>query len=154
MADLPPAVVDASIVGRWFLPDEDYVAEALALQSAFARGGCSWQPPRLVVHELASAMSKSVHRTDRPRRPGMAEAWQAVERFQALGLELVPNGLIMPAAFGIANLYNCTYYDALYLAVALRLNAPFFHADARLRLSLRGRFPLERWIAGYVPPTS
>ncbi|TAK33351.1 MAG: PIN domain-containing protein [Chloroflexota bacterium] len=47
--------------------------------------------------------------------------------------------------------YQCTFYDALYLALAETAGLRFIHGDGKLRRTLRGRFPLELWIEDYPP---
>lgn len=61
---------------------------------------------------------------------------------------LPTDSLILPA-YRLARRFGCSYYDAIYLALAEATALPFLHADDKLRRNLGTRFPLSLWIEDY-----
>ncbi|MCX6021660.1 MAG: type II toxin-antitoxin system VapC family toxin [Chloroflexi bacterium] len=149
MADVWNYVVDASIGAKWFLRDEKYTPESLTVLDDFQRGRTRLFAPDLIRHEITSALSKATRRMDRPHRPTLAEGWQATETFLSLGVTLIPDEPLRRQAYLLASQYGCSYYDALYLALAQALNCQTIYADDKLRRTLRNSVPLALWIEDY-----
>ena len=49
-------VVDASVVLKWYLPDEQGVGQALSLLSGFVEGRLELHAPNLIDYEFVNAM--------------------------------------------------------------------------------------------------
>lgn len=152
MNEQPLYVVDATIVGKWFLravPTEDYTHEAEAVRRHFNEGRLTLTAPYHIRYEVPSIVTKAV---GAGRIPNSTSEQQLIQFF--LYFEDVPTPRDTPlslAAHRLAVRYRCTYYDGLYLALAERHSVPFIHADGRLRRSLNGGFPFELWIEDYQP---
>jgi len=119
---LSSAVFDASVVVKWYLPDDTAFDAAVALRRRF-----DGLAPGLVLTEVANALGKYV-------RAGRLDIDVACDVVSTLydDLELVPdNGLIGQAQRMAAEL-NHTVYDCLYLVLARQRSVPIFTADKRM----------------------
>jgi predicted nucleic acid-binding protein len=136
-----PYVVDASAGIKLFLP------EAMAWRAHALFQGLQADPPiKLCVPELffiecANVLWKHVRR-------GTFSAEVVVPHLSvllALPLEVTPTRALCASAFGLANRYGITAYDACYVALAQQLGAPLITADealARLLPDMRSQILL------------
>ena len=121
-------VADASIVLRWFLPDEERGPEALALLEAYVRGECRILIPALLGFEVLNGLLMATRRG----RLEIETALQAYRGFQALGLEVIDLEADGSEILKIAAQTGLTAYDAAYIALAKREKAELRTNDARL----------------------
>ncbi|MBI3978194.1 MAG: type II toxin-antitoxin system VapC family toxin [Chloroflexi bacterium] len=147
MTDRPFYVVDASIVVRWYLRNEPYLAQALQVLEDYQENRINLLAPDNLRLEVAGAIRQAV--TGRVVRPARGE--QMLQDFLAWQIPMVAfSDLIMPA-FQLSVRMGCSFYDAIYLTVAKEQQLPVIHADDRLRNALGNRFPLALWIEDYQP---
>lgn len=115
-------VVDASVALKWFMterPDEQNVAEALAVAEIIERGGAQlYSPP----HWIAEVLSVLV-RLD----PAAIEG--AVLTLTDMNPVVRDGELTMRQAASIAVTQRCHLFDTLYHAVALETRATLVTAD-------------------------
>ena len=116
-------IIDASVALKWFLTESNS-DEARQL----LRGNEPLAAPDLLFVELANALWKKVRRGELPR----SEAAALIEEFGSVGLMIVPSAKVLGDAFEIANATGRTVYDAVYIALAMRLDGIFVTADAKL----------------------
>jgi predicted nucleic acid-binding protein len=135
-------VVDASVVVKWHLHDEDFVQPALALLRNFEVGTLDLVAPLHVEYEVSSAIRNAV----RTRRISPTQGRAAIENLFALDLPTVHHANLILAGYDEALRFGCSVYDGLYLALAEAARCAFVYADQRLRNTLAGRFPLAVWI--------
>ena len=95
------------------------------------------QAPELIDAELLSVLRQLVL-TDKLLE---GHALQALATAQRLGLRRHPSRSLWPRAWELRT--NLSAYDALYVALAERLNAPLLTADARLARAPGLRCPVE-----------
>lgn len=138
-------VVDASIASRWYVPAQPFLEAADRVQDDYDAGRVSLVAPENLLHEVTGV----IHRAVFSRRLSARQGTQQLERFLDLDLTLVETDDLVLPAFELSLRYGCSYYDAVYLEIARRHNAPLVHADGSLRRALAGRFPLELWIEDY-----
>lgn len=132
-------VVDASVVVDWVAPDVDPEGPALTLLRQWAAEPAMVVAPRLVMEEVANALLTGVRR----RRWTGADADRAFDHLEALPIELSDRTEDLSRAWDLSRRYDeHPVYDMVYLALAQRLNEPFFTAD--LRLAERVRLPWVR----------
>ncbi len=130
-------VVDASVVVKWYLPEQGSTAASAILDS-----GDALFAPDLLIAEFGNVIWKKVRRGELEQ----LEAEEIINAFlSSAAVVLRPASLFLPAAFDIAIRYKLTVYDALYLAVALEEPCPLVTADARLGQALV-KTPLEKTI--------
>ena len=116
-------VVDASVVAKWFIPEQDHEA-ARALRDDYLAGDRSLLAPELLPYEVINALHYSGHYAgDR-----LVEAAATLPEY---GIDLRPfrdGGDIATMAAAAA----VTVYDAAYLALGRASDATVYTADDRL----------------------
>ncbi len=138
-------VVDASVVMKWFLPDEVFAQEALAVLFALQDGEPSLVAPNHLYYEVANVLRTSVIRS----RLTDEEARHSLVACLALPVITYGNRDLVLRGFDMAQRFGCAAYDGLYLAAADELGCPLIHADRRLRDTLSGAFERELWIQSF-----
>lgn len=138
-------VVDASVVAKLYLKDEQYTDKADLLFSRFEQGDIQLIAPRLITYEVPAAIKRGAVRAKADK-----EVWQAaLSSFQSLGLSIIDDSDAKYEAIRLAINYACAYYDALYLLLAEDLGCPFVTADDRLWRVLRTRVEYLLLLASY-----
>ncbi len=137
-------VVDASVVIKWQLADEEYVKQAVALRDDFYyEGRIKALAPHLLIFELINGVATAV----RNRRVDFQLAAEAVDNLMAFGVEV--RDIEVQKVLGFALDYNIAAYDAAYLALADQEKCEFWTADRRLYSSVNKRAQWVRWIGDY-----
>lgn len=136
-------VVDASVAAKWVLPErgETLVEEAMQLLADYEAAKIRFIVPDLFWAEMANVLWKSA-RVGRISRTSAEAALAAVQRidFSSISAES-----LIEFAFGIANAFDRTVYDSLYVALALKAKAQFITADRRLANALAAELPVK-WL--------
>lgn len=131
IADPPIAVVDASVVVKWFVTaDEAGVVQAEQLQYDLADGLVRLCGPALLAHELMNVLRRRRH---------SALLADALDGFFDTGITLfAPDRDSMRRAAHLANDQGVSTFDAAYAALALELDCELITADRRLARALDG----------------
>lgn len=139
-------VVDASVAAKWLLPSagEDLVREANHLLSLHVRRHLHLIAPDVIRAEIGNVLWKAIRRN----RTTRSSAENSVRQFLDLGLEIVSTEQLLPSALSIAVAYDRTFYDSLYVSLALSATAELITADERLANALASRFPI-RWLGAF-----
>lgn len=124
----PSAVVDASVVVRWYVPDDSLHFQAVEAASRYA---C--HAPTLVLAETANALWKYV----RAERLSLEDAVDGVDLARDR-LILTDDSEVMRAAQILAGRLDHPVYDCLYVASAVRNSFPLVTADGRLARKFDG----------------
>lgn len=149
MTERPEFVVDASIVGRWYLANPPFVDEALQIRDAYQVGRIALLAPANFRYEVCGA----IHSAVATRQLRAEQVRSRLEAFLNLPIVLIESSDLILNAHRLSIRYSTSFYDSLYLALAEQLQVPFVHADRRLRESVRGRFRWERWIEDFTLPS-
>lgn len=142
-------VVDASVAIKWHLTDEDHSDQALALLSRFAHGQARLTAPAPIRYEVPSAITAAT--LGQSARLTRDQAQEVIAEFLALAVPTDGGDEIIEEAFPLAEQYGIAFYDALYLALSLRLFVPFITADWRLYRRVH-RLSNVVWIGDYSGP--
>lgn len=126
-------VVDCSVVAKWFLPEEAAAAAAELLHD-IRTGSVQAHAPDLIFAELPGVLWKHVRRRQLEAR----DALDILALFQAAPLDVTPVRPLSGAALGIALETGCTVYDAVYVALAMRVEGRVVTADTALVRKLAG----------------
>jgi predicted nucleic acid-binding protein len=117
-------VVDANIVGCWFLKEPE-----ANLANRFLREITSLTAPDLLIMECASVFAQKT-RVGAITRDDAALFLRELRRFVP---EIVNSGDLVPAAMALAMEYDHTVYDCVYLSLAMRLHTTVVTLDRRFQ---------------------
>jgi len=139
-------IVDASVAAKWLLPaaGERLLDQANRLLASHVRRQLQLLAPSWIEAELGNVLWKAV-RSGRIRR---AEAENPLRQFAALGIELLPVSDLLEQALQIALSYDRSFYDSLYVAMAIACKTELITADERLVNVLGRRLPV-RWLGDF-----
>ncbi len=143
-------VVDASVVAKWFLDDEEGAAEALAILLACLAGDLELHAPPILHHEVCNLLTKACGRRDpMTKLPRLTKdrAIDCIDRLFRLPIQIVPGAQADAAdALRLAVDYSKTYYDMTYLFLTLKLDSVLCTADSKLLAANPPGFPTSRVI--------
>ena len=136
------AVIDASVVLKWYLVDEDLGSQALIVLEKFLSGELALIAPSLLEYEVMNGLVIA----QRKGRINEEVILEASEGF--LNLEIEQNSLstFISEALHLSRIYHRSLYDASYLAVAKKENIPLITADLELYNAIRKDFQQLKWL--------
>lgn len=118
-------VIDASVLVE-LLCETD---QSEAVEERLAAEEHSLWAPHLVDAEVGQALRRAV----RLGRMGAEEAGEAIWQIEELAIRRVEHELLVHVAWDLRD--NFSFYDALYVALALMLDEPLLTFDARMARS-------------------
>lgn len=136
---MTPLVIDASIAVKWFIP-ESHSINALRLLDM----GCELLAPDLIFAEFGNVIWKKWMRKELEPEvisPLLADLIR-------MRLRVVPIAVLADKAADIAITYRRSFYDSIYLALAVSAQGRMVTADEKLCNALRDTPLAERllWI--------
>ena len=136
-------VVDASVAAKWFLPaaGETLTEEALEFLRGYTTGQTRLIVPDVFWAEFANILWKAVHQG----RCTKNAADTAIVAMKDRKLPTVPSLALLETAFAIANTFERSVYDSLYVALAVSSEAQLVTADERLARALAATLPVK-WL--------
>lgn len=135
-------MLDASVAVKWFLlSEEPWKIQALGLLARYKAKEFELVVPDLFWGEFGNALWKAT----RQGRCTAAEAEESLGRIKALGMPTMPSAALLEQAFAIANQYGRFFYDSLYVALAVSLEATLITADERLANAVAAHLPVK-WL--------
>lgn len=143
-----PVVVDASVVLKWQLEDEEAVPQALALRDDFLlHGRVNLAAPSLLTYELANGILTAARRGRLPRN--LAEEGLGI--LLAAGIRLVPVDPLR--VFALSLRWKISAYDGAYLTLAEQLGSEVWTGDRAFYTACRKKGSRVRWIGDYRTAT-
>ena len=140
-------VVDASVVLKWSLRDEEFLEEADALYEAFLDRVIDLVAPYYARYEIANSLEAA-------RLQGRIDAPSSEQRLRLFFQTDIgaheDDDALLTEAMRFARQHSIALYDALYVALAERLSFAFVTADHRLHQRLASDVQWVHWI-GEVP---
>jgi len=130
-------VVDASVAAKWFF-EEAQAAAALRLRDARHQR----HAPDLLLAEVDNVVCKRVRR----KEITAAEGRKVRAALRRVPIQTHPSGALLDSAYELAVRTNCSIYDCLYVAVAMRIEGRMVTADRRLYDALAPG-PFARYVA-------
>ncbi|HXW04393.1 MAG TPA: type II toxin-antitoxin system VapC family toxin [Vicinamibacterales bacterium] len=130
-------VVDASLVVKWFIPEIHSEAARRWLRASH-----DYVAPDLLFSEAGNTVWKKVRRKELEEIEGR----QLVRDLAQVAVETVATRSVLEDALALALTAGITVYDAMYLALAVRLETEVITGDDRLAAKVASR-PL---LAGHV----
>jgi len=136
------SVIDASLVLKWYLSDEEFGETSLRLLQRYLDGDVEFLAPTLLEYEVLNALVYA-------QRKGRIEPESislALEGFFDLGMELAPVTDLFPRILFFCQTYKCTAYDSSYLALAEAEGVDLITADRKLFDAVKNNLKWVRWI--------
>jgi predicted nucleic acid-binding protein len=118
-------------------------SEAVSLLSLYGADRIDLAAPRLIVHEVASALSK----LSRRRKISSVQADYAFRSFDLYRPRLVGDLDLASPALALSLLHQMSYWDCLYLALAIERRADLITADRRFYRSVARHYPFVRMLS-------
>jgi predicted nucleic acid-binding protein len=144
-------VVDASVAIKWVV-EEEFSEQAEAFLDDAAASAIVG-PPALIT-EVANALYQRTRRRDPRTRLTAHEAEAALDRFLALGTQVVSSDALYQQSFAFAHQHGLAdIYDTLYVVLAERLGTELWTDDRKLLDAVRHIAPWVRWIKDYPLPS-
>ena len=132
-------VIDASIVIKWFVDEEDSPA-ARALRESHVRGTTPLAAPDLLIYETANVLLRS-------RGFSLAETKECIHQLYDLNLDIIaPTPDLVMSTIALSSQKGITFYDALYVELAKQLGFKCITADQKLFQRLKDT-PLLQFIS-------
>ena len=136
------AVIDASVVLKWYLPDEKYGENALGLLNKFISDDLEIIAPTLLEYEVINGLIIAGRRN----RIKEEKITFAVEGFINLGIRLVNLPGLYSKIVYFCKAYNRSAYDASYLALAEGEGVDLVTADEGLYNSVKKDLSWVKWL--------
>jgi predicted nucleic acid-binding protein len=138
--------VDACVAAKWVLPaaGEELLDQANRLIERHVKRDLQLLAPALIEAEIGNVLWKAVRR----KRISSADAETSLRRFSELGIEMVPTSGLIERSLQITISCDRSFYDSLYVALALATKTDLVTADERLVNALGSRFPV-RWLGAF-----
>ncbi len=119
------ALLDTSVVVKWFLPEEDSV-RAINLRESHVRDEVQLYAPDILLMELANALRYSP-------LTSAEEIPQALELLSELNITTIEFELeILLSAVTLSLVNDLAIYDSYFLALAQALELPLITADRKM----------------------
>jgi len=118
--------VDASVLVKWYAPEkEEDLEQAHKLYKSIQNFEIRAVTSDLLIFELSNALLKG-------KRHKALEVQEALRAFFQTSVELIPtDSLLIDNAVKIAERYQLTVYDAVYVALAKRFGCQLLTANPR-----------------------
>lgn len=134
-------VIDASVAAKWFLPDEPFSGLALKLLRSATIGATNLIVPDLFFCECGNILWKAARR----QRLSSEETVSAIQVIGDLQTLTVPASGLLERTLQIARTHDRTFYDSLYIAVAVQQQTHLITADEKLANATAAYLPVK-WL--------
>ena len=144
-------VVDASIVFKWFVVEEDS-DKAAAMLGVWETKRSHLAAPHFMVAEVANAFHQRVRQGHMTVREAEARVESVLS--PSLAIELYDSSSLHRRALELASLLRQpAVYDCIYLALAETLNGELWTADRTFFRAARSEFSNVRWLSEANAPS-
>ena len=135
-------VLDASVILKWYLLDEEHGEKALEFLNRFVSDDLEIIAPALLEYEVINGLVAA-------RKRGRLQEdliVSAVEGLMNLGLRMVGLSGLYSRVIHFCKAYNRSAYDASYLALAESEKISFITADETLYNSVKKDLNWVKWL--------
>lgn len=140
-------VIDAGVVVKWFIPEEDS-AIAHRLLERYLQGLDITIAPDLLISECGNVFWRRCRQGDMTAE----EATETIVDLLTLNMPLVPASSLVQSALQLALQHQRTVYDSLYLVLAQERNCSLMTADERFFNAVGSQFPNLQLLRNWQPP--
>ncbi len=135
-------VIDASVILKWYLPDEEFAQKALNILHRHVSGETALYAPTILPYEILNALLVAEKRG----RVNEGVTQNAYNAFLDLEISFLNPFLDYQGVISLARSFNRSVYDASYLAVAENRNFDFVTGDKRLYNAVKEKLKWVKWI--------
>jgi predicted nucleic acid-binding protein len=135
-------VLDASVVLKWYLPDEACGQEAVNILEQHVAGDVALFAPTILPYEVLNALLVA-ERMGRIAEDVTEEAFHA---FLELEINFQDSFRDYPDVLSVARSFQRSAYDASYLSLARAKNIDFVTGDKRLYNAVKNKLKWVKWI--------
>jgi predicted nucleic acid-binding protein len=139
---LNQVVLDASVILKWYLADEEYGQKALGLLVQYISNELEILAPALLEYEVINGLLIAQKRG----RIKEEKIIKAIEGFIDLEIELKNLSDFYTRVMHYCKVYNRSVYDASYLATAEVEGATMITSDERLYNSVKKDLKWVKWL--------
>jgi len=136
------AVIDASVILKWYLVDEKFGIKALRLLGEFVSNELDILAPSLLEYEVMNGLMIAQKRGRIKEEKILA----AVEGFVNLGINLKSLSHLYPHVVHFCKTYHRSVYDASYMALALDEGISLITADEGLFNAIKKELKWVKWL--------
>jgi len=136
------AVIDSSVVLKWYLVDEEYGTKAVGLLDKYLSNDLEILAPSLLEYEVINGLVIAQKRG----RIEEEKILEAVDGFISLEIKLKNLSLFYPKVLEYSRVYNRSAYDASYLALANEEGIIFITADGDLYDTVKKDLKWVKWL--------
>lgn len=139
-------VLDASIILKWYLPNEEFADKALSYLQQIVNNQIEIICPSLLPYEVLNGLLIA-------QRRGRIEpevTITAMEGLLEVGLSLEDTFQNYEDILSFSQLYQRTAYDAAYLSLAKGRNIDLITGDIRLYNAVKHELNWVKWIGSVV----
>jgi len=125
MRDMQEVVIDASVVVKWFVEEENS-DQALKIRDKYINGEIKLIAPSIITFEILNALYHKRLFSEREMR-------EISEALEAFSFELYyPKGEYVEKTLEVVFKNDITFYDASYIALAIIKDTYMYTADEKL----------------------
>ena len=139
-------VLDASVILKWFLADEEYGQSALGLLDKYVSFKLGIVAPSLLEYEVLNGFAIASKRG----RIEQGKVMMAIEGFLGLEIEQKNISYGYPNIMHFSESFNLSVYDASYLAVADEEGIELVTADKNLFNKTKTKLKWIKWLGDFV----
>jgi len=134
--------IDASVVLKWYLTDEEYGEKALNLLTKYISNELDFLAPSLLEYEVVNGLIIAQKRG----RIKEEKILLAIDGFMDLNIKLKDFSQLYPRALYYCKIYNRSVYDASYLAIAESEGIAMITDDKRLYNAVKKDLKWVKWL--------
>jgi len=135
-------VIDASVVLKWYLTDEEYGEKALNLLTKYISNELDFLAPSLLEYEVVNGLIIAQKRG----RIKEEKILLAIDGFMDLNIKLKDLSQLYPRVLYYCKIYNRSVYDASYLAIAESEGIAMITGDKRLYNAVKEDLKWVKWL--------
>jgi predicted nucleic acid-binding protein len=135
-------VVDASVVLKWYLDDENHSQKALHLLARYVSDELDILAPSLLEYEVINGLIIAQKRG----RIKEGKILAAIDGFIDLGIKLKNLSHLHPKVLHYCMIYNRSAYDASYMAIAAEAGIPMITSDKGLYNAVKKNLKWVKWL--------
>lgn len=135
-------VIDASVVLKWYLTDEEWGEKSISILEQHVAGDVALLAPTILPYEVLNALLVA----ERMGRTAENVTEEAFRGFVELEINFLDPFVDYPDILLLARSFRRSIYDASYMSLARKKNVNFVTGDKRLYNAVKDKLKWVKWI--------